>query len=506
MKKNLFTALLIILVSMSYGQDKVFAPTLVSPADAALNQMATPILDWTAVAGAQSYQLQYDTDNLFTNPTNTFTGFSAAYADYLNFNETYFWRVRAIGNPGDTSAWSVTFSFTVKEKPVLVLPLAGLTNHHLLPKIKWQPITGCEFHVQYDTLSDFSSPFTKTLTEATDSATPNIGVFGKEVFIRVRAFHVSDTSDWSDVVSLTTRGELPLKAPVSGITNATPIVQLEFKGIVGSSFYQYEYSTLSDFSISTIIDVPYVNQTIMAGSFPDTVVRAFQADTLPYGELIYWRARAISPEDTTIWSTIPFTVEIIADVQTLYAPADGANGVSTKPVFKWKKIQGSRGYDLEYSKDPTFVTDVTAIVVNHPATTHDTVMYAVTTVGLDTSATYYWRVRAFHNRAASDWLEADFTTANVFASVGEIALASALSIYPNPTKGKVNVQINSAISGDYNIRITNLIGQTVITKSGSLTSGRNIISFNLDELTNGFYFISVEVGKQSVMHKIILDK
>jgi hypothetical protein len=506
MKKNLFTALLIILVSMSYGQDKVFAPTLVSPADAAINQMATQLLDWSAVAGAQSYQLQYDTDNTFTNPINTFTGFSAAYTGYLDFNETYFWRVRAIGNPSDTSAWSLTNSFTVKEKPVLVLPLSGLTNHHLLPKVKWQPITGCEFHVEYDTLSDFSSPFLKTITEVTDSLTSNLGVFGEEVFIRVRAFHVNDTSDWSDVVSLTTREELPLKAPVSGIQNVTPIVQLEFKGIVGSSFYQYEYSPLSDFSVSTIVDVPYSNQTILSGSFPDTVVRVFQADTLAYGAILYWRARAISAEDTTLWSSTPFTVEVVADVQTLYAPASAATGVSTKPIFKWKKIQGSRGYDLEYSKDPTFATDVTAIEVNHPTVTHDTVMYAVPAQGLDTSATYYWRVRAFHNRAASDWLEESFTTEDVFASTGEIALASALTIYPNPTKGKINVQIHSAISGDYNIRITNLIGQTVITKSGSLTSGKNTIAFNLDELTNGFYFISVEVGKQSVMHKIILDK
>jgi len=505
MKKSLFAAILMIFITIAHGQDKVYAPVLVSPANNVTNQMVSTLLDWSAVAGALSYELQYDSDSLFSAPTKLFTLLSAGYTSELKFVTEYFWRVRAIGNPGDTSVWSVVRRFTVKDKPVLVLPVSGISNFHLLPKIKWQPINGCSFHLEYDTLADFSSQMDTMISVLADSLILNIGYYGQEFFFRVRAFHAADTSDWSDVVSVTTREELPLKLPADAIVDASPIEKLEFKGVVGSMFYQYQYSIHSNFSNGTVINVPLSSQIISAGSNADTIVRVLFADTLPYGQTLYWRARAISSVDTSVWSVNPFTIHVIADVKMLFSPAASATGVSTKPTFKWKKIPGSLGYDLEYSTDPNFVSIDTLIQVPHPTSNHDTVSYTVFPPGINISTQYYWRVRAYNNRAVSQWLGSNFTTGNNTA-IPEVSLSEALSIYPNPTKGKVNVKLTLPASQEYIIKITNLIGQTIITESGTFNAGRNVLNINLEELNNGIYFISVHTGSQSVMHKIILDK
>jgi hypothetical protein len=508
MKKNLFLTLFLAIATITYAQDKVFAPSLIAPADNATEQMANALLNWGAVAGAQKYQVQYATDDLFTAPTSLITMFTAIYANDLHYFTDYYWRVRAIGAPGDTSAWSVIRIFTVKEKPVLTAPLNGLTQFHLQPKVQWEPLTGSSFHIQYDTLSDFSSPFATVVTETGDFTTLNIGLYGADFFFRVRAFHAADTSDWSDTITISTRGELPIKIPANNIMNALPIVQLEFKGVVGSELYQYQYSIFSDFSNATIVDIPVTPQTqvISAGTNPDTIVRVLYADTLPYGEAVYWRARAISNIDTSIWSVDPFIINVIGDVQSLYAPAASAVNVSTKPQFKWKRIRGSMGYELEYSTDPMFAVDVTSVEVDETTSNVDTISYTVPhSEALDLVTQYFWRVRAFNNRSVSNWLDSDFTTGNS-ASIDDFNLSGALSIYPNPSRGIVNVQLHTSGHAEYVIQINNLIGQTVMSRSGSLNSGKNIVSFNLEQLNNGIYFISVQVDKQSVMHKIILDK
>jgi hypothetical protein len=90
--------------------------------------------------------------------------------------------------------------------------------------------------------------------------------------------------------------------------------------------------------------------------------------------MIYWRARAMNAVDTSEWSA-SFRINVIPDVKILYVPAEGTTTASTKPTFKWKKITGCTGYELEYSTDPTFITDVELADVPHPTTAHDSVCY-----------------------------------------------------------------------------------------------------------------------------------
>jgi hypothetical protein len=89
------------------------APTLISPANGAVNQSTTLTFSWNPAAGATTYRLQVATNPAFTttffdDSTNTTTSRQIA---SLTSSAAHYWRVRA-KNVGGSSDWSNIWSFT----------------------------------------------------------------------------------------------------------------------------------------------------------------------------------------------------------------------------------------------------------------------------------------------------------------------------------------------------------------------------------------------------------
>ncbi len=86
-------------------------PALQSPAAGAVNIPVNPLFQWTAVSGAETYELEISTEYDFRNPVVRLAGATAipvnAWQNPYNFthNTTYYWRVRAI-SPDATGSWS----------------------------------------------------------------------------------------------------------------------------------------------------------------------------------------------------------------------------------------------------------------------------------------------------------------------------------------------------------------------------------------------------------------
>jgi len=97
------------------GADSM-APELISPNAGASDSKIKPIFQWSAVVGAQKYELLVATDALFTAPVIAKVGDSALPATAwqcdikLDHDTTYYWKVRAIGS-GTYSAWSAVSAF-----------------------------------------------------------------------------------------------------------------------------------------------------------------------------------------------------------------------------------------------------------------------------------------------------------------------------------------------------------------------------------------------------------
>jgi hypothetical protein len=95
------------------------APTLLTPANGALNVPAAPTFTWNAVAQAASYSIQVATDAGFSNIVASATGIAGTSWTSnvaLNTSSTYYWRVWADNTCG-AGAYSATWSFTTVAAP-----------------------------------------------------------------------------------------------------------------------------------------------------------------------------------------------------------------------------------------------------------------------------------------------------------------------------------------------------------------------------------------------------
>ncbi|MFC6221832.1 T9SS type A sorting domain-containing protein [Hymenobacter artigasi] len=85
-------------------------------------------------------------------------------------------------------------------------------------------------------------------------------------------------------------------------------------------------------------------------------------------------------------------------------------------------------------------------------------------------------------------------------------LAAALSVYPNPSRGQVTVQLSQKAGQSYQLRLSNIIGQevrTVALKPELTASG---MALDLSELRTGVYFYSLLVdGKVASTKRLVLQ-
>ncbi|MEP6646081.1 MAG: zinc-dependent metalloprotease family protein [Saprospiraceae bacterium] len=89
-------------------------PTLTSPINGANNVETTPLIDWSSVAGASSYDYQIATDISFSSivQNGNVTTDQLLLSMALSSNTTYFWRIRANNSGCGAGNWSQTFAFT----------------------------------------------------------------------------------------------------------------------------------------------------------------------------------------------------------------------------------------------------------------------------------------------------------------------------------------------------------------------------------------------------------
>ena len=75
------------------------------------------------------------------------------------------------------------------------------------------------------------------------------------------------------------------------------------------------------------------------------------------------------------------------------------------------------------------------------------------------------------------------------------------SIYPNPTKGIVNVTIPS-LTDTAIIKLFDLQGRPILSKQTNQVN----TSFRIESLQDGIYLVNIESGQASVSKKIILRR
>ncbi len=89
------------------------------------------------------------------------------------------------------------------------------------------------------------------------------------------------------------------------------------------------------------------------------------------------------------------------------------------------------------------------------------------------------------------------------SSVNDFDLSSSISVYPNPSSGNVFVNINLPGPVSADLKVTNLMGETVLE---SKNNSQSTIKLDLSKVSGGMYFVEVRSENAKTTKKIILNK
>lgn len=497
MKKNLFTLILVLFVFNMFAESNIYAPTLVSPSNGALNQSPYVVLNWDAVPGAWTYKVEMSLDSNFVNPVIFICSGTATVAKELLFDSKYFWHVKAIGFT-DSSAWSVQWKFTTIDKVTLLAPVDSSDKEYVKAFRKWTAMTGIlKYEWEIDSAITFDSPLFRN---GSDTGTATTGYskqlfFGQSYFIRMRALHALDTSVWTETRMFTTLDTFNLRRPFDNY-DTLYMVKVAMKwDWIGSSYYDVALAFDSAMTSPLIFSVD--SSSILKNSV-DTAVYSY-SPILLFDTIYYWTVRARNGSDTTAWMTVRSFATI--DTVALISPLTAAVNTSTLPELKWKKLLGTDYYILQYDTTALFENPIDIVVET------DTLnMHTFTTELLD-HQTYYWRVKSFAAADSSNWCkEWSFTTGSGIGIDDNRLTTINVNTYPNPCRGNLNVDIDCLQSGKISLSLSNIIGQVVLTREILVKTGKNSTALNLGLLTNGIYLLKIQGENYVNTRKVILDK
>ncbi len=493
MKKLLSTLLFLIVVailSMS-AQTDIYPPTLLEPEDGDDGQMPDVTLNWAAVAGSGGvveYEVQIDVTDAFLFPiTFPKTIYSGRDMEFLNFGQMYYWRVRAWEGT-DFSAWSQAFSFTVFETVELSKPNDGADEQDPNVELKAKDrigttvITGVEhYEFEADTSANFNSGLLFHGTSMGPELNASFLHFGETYSWRARVMHSTDTSVWSELRTFEVWPAPELDKPNDGTTEMGLENVLSWDELPGVIDYEIQISDNDAFTGSLSMIVEGTEYTTDG--------------YLTFGTEYFWRVRANHATDTSEFSEV-WTFETVPNV-ILSDPEDGAVDVGINPRLEWEEITGVDFYQVQFNTINNFEDPCCDELVEGTDNFFQ-VIYI-----LDKGTTYYWRCRTMKGIDTTGWGSVWSFTTEEEIGIGETEFnENNINIYPNPSNGKLYIDIAGEEMAEVNVYIMDMLGQVHVEENIVFGQGNTSSKFDLGKLANGLYIVKLTRGDQSYSHKI----
>lgn len=397
MSKRFIAIVFLFIVFRISAQKNIYAPTLVSPINASIDQPADVLLLWNGVSNAFFYKLQIDT----IEPQSDFK--------WMKIINSNFYNIQYV-----TEDWTTSYFKANLKNGALVWCKDSCAAYKLLQNI--------------DTLTRPRPTLNNTLnTKCVVPAGLNCKAlatnikykFGKKYYWRVKSFGinletglVNDSSVWSNVNTFSVIDKVLLNSPLDSAQTLPIPVTIKWKAISGVSSYDYEVD------VTPFFNSKYVIHETVTTPVGNPAIEAILKNLLT-GTTYYWRVRAgnyllkqdlINDKDSLVlvqsgWSEIRMfsTILNITDAPELTTPANNSTNLSPKVAFRWNSLQNATSYAYQISESPNFINPIT-----------DTIPQTFKTLyGFLFNHKYYWRVKGIGNANTSSWSEIyNFTILN----------------------------------------------------------------------------------------------
>ena len=85
------------------------------------------------------------------------------------------------------------------------------------------------------------------------------------------------------------------------------------------------------------------------------------------------------------------------------------------------------------------------------------------------------------------------------------SVPTALSIYPNPSRGQTTIRFTQQTAGEVLLRVHNLSGQLMASRLASASAGENELPFDTSRLPRGTYSLSAEVNGELLLQRLVVQ-
>ena len=86
-------------------------------------------------------------------------------------------------------------------------------------------------------------------------------------------------------------------------------------------------------------------------------------------------------------------------------------------------------------------------------------------------------------------------------------LSASSGVYPNPSAATAYVDVDSDRDvKEAKLSVTNLVGEVIYEKGIVLSKGKNIISFERDQLATGIYLVRVSSGTEHISRRFTVSR
>ncbi len=470
----------------------IATPVLNYPSDGAVGISIDGLLEWKAVDGAEYYRIQIADNSEFLNPIIEAGGILTNKFEYsdLEHEKIYYWRVQAINfySRGDFS--DASHLRTIHSPPKLSKPSNNSINTPTTINFSWvsRPIYNF-YRLQIAVDSNFSEIVIDIDSIGNDHILLTNLAENHTYYWRVNATNSEGKSQWSEIWEFTTRAseilELPTIANPKNEQHGVPLTgYLAWHTVKNATKYRVQISLDADF-------------TNLISDFKEISILSVLYSRLNYYTDYYWRVSARNNFASSDWSeTYSFRTKIQEPM--LKSPGIDELDVPRTGFLMWDGTKGSNKYHLQLSDDYSFnfnILDVTEIT--------DT-QFEYKDLLWETK--YYWRVRGYDERSFSDWSNIWSFTTEIATNITETNhFVHQFEIFPNPSKGSVQLRINGDIKGDINIEMRSILGKSLM-KLGNINALDNpkIITFDFSSFANGVYYIIIYAQKTIITKELIL--
>jgi hypothetical protein len=279
------------------------SPTLLLPANGAVNVDENTTLSWQAEQCAFQYRVELAKDSLFTQiVTDQVVGGLTIAVGPLDGNTLHYWRVRGVNNLGQGSPSAYfrfrTTALTTPPPPVLLSPANGATGLPLPVTLTWDSAARATlYRLQVAVDSNFTTmTYNDTTSGASRSKTFTFLLNSTTYYWRVSSANAAGTSGYSAVSRFTTLSPPSAPTLIIPVNNAEGVTSAPvFAWSVPQNAQSYRLQVARD-SIFTSI---YSDDS-------NIVNTSWQTGPLQSHTRYYWRVRAKNSVGTGAWS-VAFT-------------------------------------------------------------------------------------------------------------------------------------------------------------------------------------------------------